>query len=123
MLSKDDVQSWYAASTGKSKLALAVQARLEQLGAGFLITDTPTLRKSVFLKVVHVFWIVTGKLWKSLQADYPKAGQSVKQDVTELEDLFGFHKSEYAKQISMAEIKSDLDAAIKTCTNDASVFG
>jgi hypothetical protein len=72
------VRSWFSGDTDKSKLAQTLQRRLQLLGAGFFSTEGDSLRKTVFTRVLAVFWSVTPKLRQSFASDLGKAGQSVR---------------------------------------------
>jgi hypothetical protein len=50
-----EVQCWFQSSTDEGQLAAALQTRLEQAGAGFLSSESDSLRRLVFTRLVQVF--------------------------------------------------------------------
>jgi hypothetical protein len=63
------VQAWFSADTPKGNLALALQGRLELLGAGFFSNEAETFRRKFITKLVQVLWCVTTKLVTSFESD------------------------------------------------------
>ena len=63
------------------------RAVLEQCGTGGSASDASVARKSLFLTVIRVFWVVTPKLEKSLQADCNTRTSAVKHAIACIEDL------------------------------------